>query len=55
LIGNQLKIYVVETERNIKTLEQALLALRNMDLTGHEGPLLADSVEKVGSPKWPEY
>jgi len=23
--------------------------------TAYERPLLADSVEKVGSPKWPEY
>ncbi len=36
------KVYVAEAERAIKTLEQAPLALRYMDLTGLEGPLLAD-------------
>ena len=40
-------------EKTIKTLEQALLALRYMDLTGLERPLLADSVEKIGLPKLP--
>ena len=34
---------MAEAERTTKILEQAMLALRNLDLTGREGPLLADS------------
>jgi len=39
----------------LKTVEQALLALRYVDLTVLEEPLLADSVEKVGFLKLPAY
>lgn len=41
-------VCAAETESDIHSIEQVILSLYDMDSADREGPLLADSVEKVG-------